>query len=50
LLTTSFVISLKILDFGLARVASDGVHTGYVATRYVAHSSLVFKNVKNLFY
>ncbi len=36
-------ISLQILDFGLARIASNGVQTGYVATRYVPHLYFILK-------
>ncbi len=33
LLIVSIAILLQILDFGLARVLSNGIQTGYVSTR-----------------
>jgi hypothetical protein len=36
-LTITSTVWLQILDFGLARTASDGALTGYVATRYPHH-------------
>ena len=35
---------LQILDFGLARLTSGGIQTGYVATRY-AHLCILFSRI-----
>ncbi|CAF1363205.1 unnamed protein product [Rotaria sordida] len=42
--------NVAILDFGVARIASDGIQTGYVVTRYIRNFAFILQNIlKNSF-
>ncbi len=47
-----FIVSnatvLQILDFGLARVLSNGIQTGYVSIRYIKQSCFIGENYRIL--